>query len=173
MILVSVIVLVGEIEGSDGADRFIGRHAICFGGFDHVEQTFLEVGTVDDEHIGLTDLGDLSSRGLEVMWVGSDRHDGHDIECVTDQIAHHITEDAGGHDQRRAIVLRTGGRIVGRATAGREQGSSSADGKRSEHGSRHHRTPGLRLSIIYRMVRIPLRPNNPEWEPISFQAGVR
>ena len=41
------------------------------------------------------------------MRVGADRHDGHDLDRITDQVLDHIAEDVGGDDDRQTVRRRS------------------------------------------------------------------
>jgi len=55
LIIVMVIVMIlSKLERVNCAGRLKYGHTVGLGGLDDVEQSFLETGTVDDEHVGFT-----------------------------------------------------------------------------------------------------------------------
>ena len=70
---------------------------------DHVEQALFESSAVHDQRVGTHQRVDLLGRGLEAVGIRSDGHDGHDVRRIADQFADDVTENVGGHDDRRCL----------------------------------------------------------------------
>jgi hypothetical protein len=160
VLVVGVLILMGvlvtflaELDGLDDADGLEDGHAVGFGGLDHIEQAFLESGPIDDERIGLTDLGDLLGRGLESVGIGPHGHDRHDLELIANEATDHVTEDVGGHHDRWTVASRLASRLAVRgavvitssnviiATAGSEHQGKAGEHRHQGSGKGSHHQP--------------------------------
>ena len=105
-VLVVVVAAFAELDRADRAHGFVHRRPVSFGRLDDIGQPFFEVRSIHDEHCGVTDLGDLLSRSLEVVRVGADRHDRDDLDELADHLLDDIAEDVGGHGNGRRLARR-------------------------------------------------------------------
>jgi hypothetical protein len=113
MVFVAVVVVIA-VAAFDGGDRrggFEANNASVGRGSNDVDQAFLEATSVGDQGIGIVDLGDLLSGRLEVMWISSDGHDGHDGGLIPDNLGDDIAENVGSDYYRRSRSV--GGACVG------------------------------------------------------------
>ena len=103
LVVAVVVSVLAELDRRDGADGFEGRDTLGLGALDDVEQTLLEAAAVDDQRVSVHDPVDFLRRGLEVVRIGTDGHDGHDLGRLAEDLTHDVTEDVGGDDDRRTL----------------------------------------------------------------------
>ncbi len=114
VVVIIVIILVGMIiviilalAVLDRADRRQGlesRHAVALGRLDHIEDALLEAAAVDDQRIGVVQLGHLLGRRLEVVGIDAHRHQRDDLDVVAGDRLDDVAEDVGGDDDRRHLA---------------------------------------------------------------------
>ena len=109
MIIVSVL---AELNRRYGTHRLIDDDPIGLCALNDIEETLFEGTAIYDEYIGGAHGGSLLRRGLEIVWVGADRHDRDDLDRPTRQLGNDVAEDVrrddhGGNTPRcgRAIVV--------------------------------------------------------------------
>ena len=112
MIIVITVIVLAELNRRYGTHRLIDDDPIGLCALNDIEETLLEGTAIHDEYIGGAHSRSLLRRGLEIVWVGADRHDRDDLDRPTRQLGNNVAEDVrrddhGGNTPRcgRAIVV--------------------------------------------------------------------
>ena len=112
VIVMIIVIVLAELNRRHGTHRLIDDDPIGLCALNDIEETLFERTAIHDEHIGGAHGGSLLRRGLEIVWVGADRHDRDDLDRPTRQLGNNVAEDVrrddhGGNTPRcgRAIVV--------------------------------------------------------------------
>ena len=97
-----------KFDGRDHSDCLKDGNAVALGGLNNVEESLFERCTVGDQHRGIAHSSDLLGRSLEVMGISSDRHNGHHVHLVANQVGHDISENVRRHRNGRGVSGSSG-----------------------------------------------------------------
>ena len=108
-VLFGRVPVVLEGEGIEVLAQLQDRDTVGCRGVERVEQPDLEAEAVRHDEVGLVQLGDLRRGRLELVWIGTGRHQNLDICLVADELVDDIAEEAVGDDDERPVARRAGG----------------------------------------------------------------
>jgi hypothetical protein len=136
MIVVIIVMVLAELNRRHGTHRLIDVDPIGLCALDDIEEALFEGTAIHDEYIGGAHGGSLLRRGLEIVWVGADRHDRDDLDRPTRQLGNNVAEDVR-RDDHGGNTPRCGRAIVVAARRG-EHGKGQHGGQKL-HDSGHRR----------------------------------
>ena len=134
VIVMIVVIVLAELNHRHGTHRLIDDDPIGLCALNDIEETLFERTAIHDEHIGGAHGGSLLRRGLEIVWVGADRHDRDDLDRPTRQLGNNVAEDVSRDDHGRNTP-RCGRAIVVAARRGEHR--KGQHGGQKLHDSGH------------------------------------
>ena len=113
VLVVTTLAEFDRVHRTDGLER---RNPLIARRVDHVEQALLELSAVHDQRVSGVDREHFLCRCLEVVRVGTDRHDRDDLGRFTHDGPDDVAEHIGGHRDGRQLCVSSG--LVNRLVVG-------------------------------------------------------
>ena len=102
---VLVVATLAEFDCAHRTDGLERRNPLIGRRVDHVEQALLELSAVHDQRVGGVDRKNFLCGCLEVVRVGTDRHDRDDLGRFTHDGIDDVAEHIGGHRNGRQLPV--------------------------------------------------------------------